>query len=224
MNDSSAMLTLALEFSSARRSVAVVDGDRILAAVAAEGGRETRPFSLIAAALEHARIQRAAIRRLAVGLGPGSYAGIRTAIAVAQGWQLAVPVQLSGVSSVECIAAELAATLPAGRLHVVVDAQRGEWYLATYLVAPGRWQEETPLAIVSAAGVAARRSGNEPVVGPLGDHPPPVTDRQIRSPDAVAVARLAASQAGPVRGEELEPIYLRTPSFVKAPPPRFTVN
>jgi len=166
------MLTLALEFSSARRSVAVVDGDRILAAVAAEGGRETRPFSLIAAALERAQVQRAAIRRLAVGLGPGSYAGIRTAIAVAQGWQLAVPV----------------------------------------------------LAIVSAAGVAARRSGNEPVVGPLGDHPPPVTDRQIRSPDAVAVARLAASQAGPVRGEELEPIYLRTPSFVKAPPPRFTVN
>jgi len=39
-------------------------------------------------------------------------------------------------------------------------------------------------------------------------------------PRAATLARLAANRAETVRGEQLEPIYLRATNFVKAPPPR----
>ena len=48
---------------------------------------------------------REAIEAIAVGLGPGSYTGIRAAIALAQGWQLAREVKTLGVSSVAAMAA-----------------------------------------------------------------------------------------------------------------------
>src|SRR4051794_23641679 len=88
-NDGSLMKILALEFSSPVRSVAV-GGDVPKHGYAEEGGsRETKPFALINAALAQAEISREEIHCIAVGLGPGSYAGIRIAIAIAQGWQLA---------------------------------------------------------------------------------------------------------------------------------------
>ena len=48
-------------------------------------------FGLVEDALRQAQLDRAQIECLAIGLGPGSYNGMRLAIAVAQGWQLASP-------------------------------------------------------------------------------------------------------------------------------------
>ena len=59
---------------------------------------------------------------IAVGLGPGSYTGIRAAIAVAQGWQLARGIKLLGINSVECLAAQAQAGKIFGRVNVVIDA------------------------------------------------------------------------------------------------------
>ena len=52
---------------------------------------------MIESALAEAKIEREQIEVIAVGLGPGSYTGIRAAISVAQGWQLARGVKLLGV-------------------------------------------------------------------------------------------------------------------------------
>ena len=70
------------------------------------GGRSTNALGLVEDALRQAQLDRAQIECLAVGLGPGSYNGIRLAIALAQGWQLARPVKLLGISSAECLAAQ----------------------------------------------------------------------------------------------------------------------
>ena len=96
---------------------------------------------------------------IAVGLGPGSYTGIRAAIAVAQGWQLARGVKLLGVSSAECLAAQAQAEKIFGRVNVVIDAQRGEFYLATWEISDGGGKEISPLKIVPATEVAARQAG-----------------------------------------------------------------
>ena len=74
---------------------------------------------------------------IAVGLGPGSYTGIRAAIAMAQGWQLARGVKLLGVSSAEALAAQAQAENIFGRVNLVIDAQRGEFYLATWEISGG---------------------------------------------------------------------------------------
>lgn len=95
------MKILALEFSSERRSVAVVEQGAVLGEAHEQGGKHTRAFELIEQALLAARIERERIECVAVGLGPGSYMGIRIAIAIAQGWQLARGVKTAGVKSAD---------------------------------------------------------------------------------------------------------------------------
>src|SRR5438093_6385986 len=104
------MKILAVEFSSTHRSVAVLDADsskpRAVGISHESQGRETHAFAMIEKALEQAGLSRQSIECLVIGLGPGSYTGIRVAISVAQGWQLARGVKLLGISSVECLAAQ----------------------------------------------------------------------------------------------------------------------
>jgi tRNA threonylcarbamoyladenosine biosynthesis protein TsaB len=83
------MNVLALEFSSNRRSAAVVVDKSVRGRAEASGGRNTQAFHLIEQALVEATLEREAVDCIAVGLGPGSYTGIRTAISIAQGWQVA---------------------------------------------------------------------------------------------------------------------------------------
>src|SRR5436309_3367594 len=101
----SAMKILALEFSSDLRSVAVVQGGHVRGRAEESGARARRGVSLMEAALREARLEREQVECVAVGLGPGSYTGIRSAIALAQGWQLAREIRSIGISSVDCLAA-----------------------------------------------------------------------------------------------------------------------
>ena len=117
------MKILALEFSSPRRSVAVAVEGVTRGTAAEAGGRTTHAFAMIDSALAQAGWQREEIDCLAVGTGPGSYAGIRIAIAIAQGWQIARGVKLLGISSAEAVAARAGQS---GRtnVHIGLDAQR----------------------------------------------------------------------------------------------------
>ncbi len=208
------MRTLALEFSSERRSVAIAEDDRVLASVSEHGGRETRAFQLIQSALEQARVSRASIEVLVIGLGPGSYTGVRAAIAIAQGWQLADGVRLLGISSVACLGAQLAEGGFAGPAGIVIDAQRGEFYLTMHGPGAGGIRELEPLRIVNRACVEQLAATGLAIVGPDAA---PFGGGRLMWPEAATLARLAAGRRDYVAGEMLEPIYLRPVSFVKAP-------
>jgi tRNA threonylcarbamoyladenosine biosynthesis protein TsaB len=209
------MTILALEFSSARRSVAVARAGTVLAESVAEGGRATHAFSLIEQALTAAKVGREEIEVVAVGLGPGSYTGIRAAIAMAQGWQLAREVRLLGISSVAAIAARAQTEKSFGQLQIVVDAQRGEFYLGTWEISATQRQEMGPLKIVSAVEIEQHRQRGERLIGPGETNP-----AHRFFPGAAAVAQLAVGRSDFIAGEVLAPIYLRETNFVKAPPPR----
>ena len=205
------MKILALEFSSPRRSVALADDGTVLAeAVEQTSGRGTNAFGLIEKVLTESKISRAEIEVIAIGLGPGSYTGIRAAIAIGQGWQLARGVKLIGVSSAEAIAAQ--AQNVQGHLNVVIDAQRGEFYLGTWDISTAGRRELSPLKIITAAEFATLKSGSDICLGP--EMAPPVF------PAAATVAQLALARTDFIDGEKLEPIYLREPTFVKAPASR----
>jgi tRNA threonylcarbamoyl adenosine modification protein YeaZ len=211
------MTILGVEFSAPQRSVAL-RREALLAEAAETGGRATAALGMIEQVLAEARVARGDIDTLAVGLGPGSYTGIRAAIALAQGWQLANGVKLLGVSSVEAIVARAHEENPPGRVAVVIDAQRQEFYLATYELTAAGWTEVEPLRIVSLAAVRARADGGERLVGPEVTRWFP-GGRNL-SPTAAMLARLAAGRTDFVSGDKLEPIYLRETAFVKAPPSR----
>jgi tRNA threonylcarbamoyladenosine biosynthesis protein TsaB len=214
------MTILALEFSSPQRSVAVLRaGDVAIAAEVIEtGGQGTNAFGMIERALAGTKIEREQVEVIAVGLGPGSYTGVRAAISIAQGWQLARGVKLLGIGSAECLAAQAWAEKLLGRVCVVIDAQRAEFYLATYDIAPDGWREIAPLKILSRAEVQSRAAGGEMLVGPevtkwfaLG---------QILYPRAATLAQLALNRNNFMPGEKLAPVYLRETNFVKWPSPR----
>lgn len=206
------MTLLALEFSSEQRSVAVARDGVVLGGAEETGGRATNAFGMIARALAGANVRREEIEVIAVGLGPGSYTGIRTAIAIAQGWQLARPVKLAGISSVEAIAARARAEKIFGRVNVIVDAQRGEFYLATWNISENERREISPLKILAAAEIEARQRAGEICAGP--------ETGTILFPDAANIAGLAAAQNRFVNAENLAPIYLRETNFVKSLPGR----
>ena len=217
------MKVLAIEFSSAQRSAAVVDiGSsaklRAGAEVVETGRRGTEAFGLIEAALKASQLEREQVEGIAVGTGPGSYTGIRAAIALAQGWQLARDIKLLGISSAECIAARAQMEGLAGRIAVIVDAQRGEFYLANYELNKAGWHELQPLRITSADDVRAQQQAGFLLIGPEAAER--FEGGRTMFPGAEILGRLAIGRDDFIAGEKLEPIYLRQTSFVKAPPPR----
>jgi tRNA threonylcarbamoyl adenosine modification protein YeaZ len=217
------MKILAVEFSPPQRSVAVVQAGTpgtpaVISEVVETGPGWIRALELVDEALRQAGLEREQIECLAVGLGPGSYTGIRAAIALAQGWQLAREVKLLGVSSAEVLAAQAQAEGLAGPVNVVVDAQRGEFCLARYELTAEGWREADPLRLASRVEVDERGRAGEGLIGPEVTKWFPAG--RVVFPRAAMLGRLAAGRSGFVSGEQLEPIYLRETAFVKAPPPR----
>jgi len=181
----------------------------------------TRAFGMIEDALREAGLEREQIEVLAVGLGPGSYTGIRFALSVAQGWQLASRqggVKLLGISSAESVAAQAQAEKISGRVNVVIDAQRNEFYLAAYEISADGRREVEPLRIVTRAEVESRAGAKEILIGPEVTRWFP--NGRMVIPRAAVLGQLALSRSDFVAGDKLEPIYLREASFVKAPPSR----
>ena len=210
------MTILALEFSSPQRSVALARDGHVLPEAAETGGRGTNAFGLIEQVLAAAKIGRREIECLTVGLGPGSYAGIRVALALAQGWRLATDVKLLGIGSTECLAAQAHAEKLFGRVNVVIDAQRGEFYLARFEISTAGVKAVAPLQIATAAEVASHANAGEILIGPEAARWS--RSASILFPSATRLALLASSR-DKFTGA-LEPIYLRATNFIKAPPPR----
>jgi tRNA threonylcarbamoyladenosine biosynthesis protein TsaB len=211
------MKILALEFSSRQRSVAVAEANpfRVLGGSMEGNPRVANGMVLVDRALSQAPITPAQIELLAIGLGPGSYAGIRSAIAIAQGWQLARDIRLVGISSVQVVVEEARQRGLRGTVSIIIDAQRQELYSADYAISPETTAETQPLRIISRTALPPGST----VVGPdAADIFPGGTNLY---PNADILARLASTRTDYVSGEALQPIYLRESSFVKAPPPRF---
>jgi tRNA threonylcarbamoyl adenosine modification protein YeaZ len=218
------MKILALEFSSPQRSVAVADSRADAATpsvseVVETGAQLDNALGMIETALREARCERGEIECLALGIGPGSYMGIRSAIALAQGWQLgAGKTKLLAISSAQCVAAQARAEGMAGRVAVVIDAQRNEFYLGVYELGGSGCREAEPLRLASREEVQAQESAGVLLIGPEVVNWFP-GGRGV-FPRAAMLAQLAAERTDFVPGEKIEPIYLRETRFVKAPPPR----
>jgi tRNA threonylcarbamoyl adenosine modification protein YeaZ len=220
------MKTLAIEFSSPQRSVAVVQATGGRPSVLASRQSAFGPgeagsadgLGLVEGALREAQVEREQIECVAVGIGPGSYTGIRAAIALAQGWELGLGVKLLAISSLECLAAQAQAEGLAGGVEVVIDAQRQEFYLAGYDLSAAGWRQAEPLRLATLAEVQARQRAGAAIIGPEVTRWFPGS--RLLFPDAATLGRLALGRADFIAGEDIAPLYLRETRFVKAPPPR----
>jgi tRNA threonylcarbamoyladenosine biosynthesis protein TsaB len=215
------MNILALEFSSSRHSVAVARSEPgwppvVLGAAREDGARHIRAMALVEEALRSAGLKRDEVGRIAVGLGPGSLTGIRAALAVAQGWRVARGVNVTGISAVECLAAEAHEAGLRGSVCVVFEAQRGEYCVAGFDLRDAGLFATHELRLGSRAEVESR--GSMPIIGPCAAAFG--AGARVMFPDAAMLAKLAHSRPVSDAVERLEPVNLRETEFVKTPAPR----
>ena len=215
------MKILALEFSTSQRSAAVL-ANGVSATSTETGGRGTHAFDLIGRALKEAELEREQVECIAIGLGPGSYTGIRAAIAIAEGWQLARPVKLLGIATIDCLAAQAQDLGWSGPLSIVIDAQQNEFYLARFELTAHGPNVTAPLRLASREEITLLSENGEILAGPEINRW--FAAGRVLYPDAETIAQLAAERADFVTGEKFEPIYVRIPNFVKAPPPRIQAD
>ncbi|HWD17734.1 MAG TPA: tRNA (adenosine(37)-N6)-threonylcarbamoyltransferase complex dimerization subunit type 1 TsaB [Verrucomicrobiae bacterium] len=210
------MKILAIECSSSQRSVAALDEAGALLGAAREWeGRNA--IALVERALASAKLEREDIGVVAVGLGPGSYTGIRGAVALAQGWQLGRAAQLLGISSVDALAAQAQHENLRGPVNIIIDAQRQEFYLARFEITAEERRVVEPLRLASRSDLE-KVAGDGIMAGPGAAAWFP---RALNLyPDAATLGRLAAARSDFIPGEKLAPIYLRAVEFKKGPVPR----
>jgi tRNA threonylcarbamoyladenosine biosynthesis protein TsaB len=201
------VIVLALDTALPACSVAVLDGDKVLARLSEPmtRGHQERLAPMVQEAMAQAGLEFAALERVGVTVGPGSFTGLRVGLAFAKGLALALDIPCVGIGSLEALAADAGGE---GRIAAVIDAKRGQVYLQLFeVVAP-----LGPPEALELADAAARLSGVRRLVGsgaPLLQ--PFAADSEvidIQAADPVALARLAAAARQPAPPQ---PIYLRAP-------------
>lgn len=111
---------LSLDTSGPVASVAAVHGSTVIERTMPARALPSESLSLALSELEGVRLSE--LRAIVVGIGPGSFTGLRVGLATAKGLALGAGARLYGVSSLSL----LAASHGPGTIAVVRDARRGE--------------------------------------------------------------------------------------------------
>jgi tRNA threonylcarbamoyladenosine biosynthesis protein TsaB len=173
----------------------------------------------VAQALAQASLSFADLRGVAVGVGPGSFIGVRVGIAYAKGLCLALGVPLVGLSSLQALLCDAEEQLGGvdGSGAVVIDAKRGEVFVQHARRSEGRCVLVGDPGALAPAAAAEALADARFLVG-SGAHllalgGPRRLDAD--GPRAVGLARALAARAaqGPLPDEtsSLVPTYARAP-------------
>jgi tRNA threonylcarbamoyl adenosine modification protein YeaZ len=194
------MLILAFDTATDVATSALVSDGEVL------GERMSRAVTLLEdldALLRQAGTHTREVEALAVGIGPGSFTGVRIGLSTARGLALALGVPVAGVSTLDALAAGAPGALP------VIDARRREVFVPERALAPAELAVEPGRVCVGSGAVRYRD-----VLEGIGAEVPPDDDERH-----LPRARFHAQLAHDFRpAEEIEPLYLRLPDADKTSP------
>ncbi|HYG57139.1 MAG TPA: tRNA (adenosine(37)-N6)-threonylcarbamoyltransferase complex dimerization subunit type 1 TsaB [Symbiobacteriaceae bacterium] len=151
------MRILALETATSACTVAVMDHGSLLAETVLQVPRahSTRLMPLIAQAVADSGLAKADLDAIAVGVGPGSFTGLRIGLATAKALAYALGKPCVGVSTLKAMAYGTGAQI--GLVVPMLDAKRGEVFAAVYAAGsndPATWAEVMPPAHIHISQLA----------------------------------------------------------------------
>lgn len=217
------MLILAVETSTPRSSVALVDRDGIVATAGLGVPRRHGEFvgSAVKFCLDQAGRTVADVTGVACGTGPGLYTGLRVGMAFAQAFAQARRLPVVGLSGLDVLGHSMRhSRCP---VYAMIDARRGQVFWARYDRVPGGVQRDGELRLGAAEDMAAELMSVGSDVLVIGDGVGPNRDvltaagvdldhHSDRAPLASDLAMLALprfTREETSRPGELEAIYLR---------------
>ncbi len=219
---------LAIDTATVTASAALWRDGIVLATAAQDSsGHSSELLPMIDALCRGQGIAPSQLGAVAIGVGPGSFTGLRIGMATAKGVAFAGQLELWGVSSLAALALKMADAVPeaeraATLLVPMLDARRNEVYVGAYRsVAPDRVVAVVGEAVIAPTGVAdyiAEARGELLHVVLAGDGLTqyaavlaalPFRQQPLLTPCAGAVARLAAS------GEHVNMLDHGTPVYIR---------
>lgn len=207
----SALKLLAFDTSTETMFIAVSDGIQMWNHTS-EGGAKTSAALIpaILALLKEANLTLQELDAIVFGRGPGSFTGLRTACAVAQGLAFgAGDIQVLPIDTLLAVAEEARCSTGSTQIQAVLDARMGEVYMASYFLpsAASMWQLQGDIALMRSD---ALQSGSQEASWKLAGNMPHV---QIHvSPTATAMLRLAPAMLAAglgVPADQALPFYVR---------------
>lgn len=216
------MLLLAFETSAKAASVALFEGETLLAEQYQNTGLTHSQTLMVMAEdlLKQCGKTAQDVQAVAVANGPGSFTGVRIGVAAAKGFAWASEIPLYGVSTLEAMVMGLG--VHDGYVCAVMDARREQVYNALFYVNQKVLSRQTPDRAISLANLKNELKSLEKPVFLVGDgsvlcyntlHKE--VPNLILSPEwrmhqrAVGVGRAALAQEQPDDPAGLTPNYLR---------------
>jgi tRNA threonylcarbamoyladenosine biosynthesis protein TsaB len=219
-------VVLGIDTATADTAAALTRGGDVVAERLVPPGADGRPRHSQALLGEIEEIVGAgggweAVELIAVGIGPGSYTGLRIGIASSRALAQSLAKPITGVSSLAALARGIGELPDAGRGRLaLIDARRGQLFAALH---GDRGEELWPPFVADPGELNAR-------LGELKEMPRAAGDGALRfrdgleaagvavAPDGDPVHRIAARHIcglaealAPQRPEQIEPVYLRAP-------------
>ncbi len=216
------MLLLAFETSAKAASVALFDGETLLAEQYQNTGLTHSQTLLLMAEdlLKQCGKTAQDVEGVAVANGPGSFTGVRIGVAAAKGFAWGAEVPIFGVSTLEAMALGLG--ISEGYVCPVMDARRNQVYNALFYVNQGVLARHTPDRAIALVDLQKELEKLEKPIFLVGDGSilcyntlqsnvpnlilPPEWKLHQR---AVGVGLAALAQANPDDPATLAPNYLR---------------
>lgn len=160
---------LCLETSAARCSVALFEGERLLAYRFTDEDRaHSRKLTIfIKEVLEEAGLQPAGLDAVAYSAGPGSYTGLRVGLSTAKGLAFSLDIPLISVPTSRVFFLQALEQYPeADSFHTLQDARRMEAYITIYNKEGIILSEDTPTILDEAwSGTIMKTTGQTVICG-----------------------------------------------------------
>jgi tRNA threonylcarbamoyl adenosine modification protein YeaZ len=188
------VLTLAFDTATEVAATALLDDREVLGE---RTGSPARLLEDVDALVRQAGARPGHLDRLVVGIGPGSFTGLRVGLAAARGLALGLGLPVAGVSTLDALAAGAPGAVP------VIDARRRE----VFSLVDGLPWVGPPAALPVGPGAICVGDGAVRYRDVLDAEIPPDEDERhvVRGRYLVPLARAFAD------AEAIEPLYLRVP-------------